>query len=128
VNLYRWPGSNPLMIVDPSGLQGLPAPRTLKDPRGPERAGRVEGQKGMGGGGPRWRVVADCGGGWRCVCPGPKPSPGPGAPAGRRVEIWADPKSCDCEKPGDPCTCQMHGRAWQDSQLLKDAQWEAGGT
>lgn len=71
---------------------------------------------------------ADCGGGWRCVCPGPKPSPGPGAPAGRRVRVWAEPGSCNCGKPGDACTCQMHRRAWQDSQLLADGQWEAGGT
>ena len=63
----------------------------------------------------KWQYVADCGDGWRCVCLGPRPSKGPGAPAGVYVEIWAEPGSCDCEKPGDPCTCEMHRRAWQDS-------------
>ncbi len=155
INRFRWPGNNPIMIVDPSGMQGCSGQGGQgcgQQRRGGEgllvaatggggggtgggmRGGGGTGggatgggQGGMGGGGGRWRYVADCGGGWTCVCLGPRPSAGPGAPAGRRIEVWADPKSCDCEKPGDPCTCQMHRRAWQDSQLLADGQWEVGG-
>jgi len=131
-NRYRFPGNNPVMLADPSGLQGCAhGPGGTCPHHGPSTQAWAPAGAGNGQGGhhPRrcepqsgcqrrltnddWYIMCRCKEpdkrNWRCRCPHPEGWPRP--PQAGMVQLVHVETCKSCGKAGDECKC--HFQLWR---------------
>ena len=133
VNPFRWPGNNPVMLADPSGLQGqCGRPGGACPYHGPSAQGWEPAGGGGGEGGhphrhpctPKsgcerrltkddWYIMCRCKEpdkrNWRCRCPHPEKWPRP--PQAGMVQLVHVETCKSCSEKNAPCKC--HFQLWR---------------